>query len=237
MEFRPTILCVSKRPHLWVGIAEMIASQTERVDQVVFMLDSRCDAKPSSTFAVTLKSHDIRGYLFPVNPNSYGHLLNMGLRHVWLMFPDTNWIINIDDDDFYGPDYVREIKQCIEENPDALLIGKSSFQIQYFHPDKIVDSFFVGTVEVPGQRFTRARNLAGPTFAINMDVPKPREISYNEDPLMDSGTDGDFIQRAYDRWAYSTGHRFPDWAPIYSTSASNFIYRRYGSEHKHVSKG
>ena len=216
----------------------MIASQVEKVEQVVFMQDSRFfEEQPTNTWAITLKSHDIRGYVFQVEPYSYGHLLNMGIRHVRLMFPKTNWIINIDDDDYYGPKYVQEIKECLDENPDAVLIGKARFWITYMDKSRANSSYFPGTVECPERRFTRARNLAGPTFAINIDTPDSTEISYNEDPMLDSGTDGDFIQRTYDRWSIRTGNAFPDWAPIYSTSAENFTYRRYGPEHRHVSKG
>jgi hypothetical protein len=199
------------------------------------MQDSRFfEEQPTNTWAITLKSHDIRGYVFQVEPYSYGHLLNMGIRHVRLMFPKTNWIINIDDDDFYGPDYVQEIKQCSEENPDAVLIGKARFWIERDGQRTLA---IAGGCEDSSQEFTRARGLAGPTLSINIETPACDEVYFNEDQGMDSGQDSDFIQRTYECWAISTGHAFPDWAPIYSTSPDNFIYQRYGPEHRHVSKG
>jgi glycosyltransferase involved in cell wall biosynthesis len=147
---------------------------------------------------------------------SLGECLNHGLERACYPF-----VAKMDDDDYYGPDYLAEAYTALMET-GADLVGKSSFYI-YFEGSREVCLYNPGferrwiTSGAGGpNQYRTTYFMSGATLVFRKDIG----ISF---PHLNKGEDSSF-----QRLCYENG------AKMYSLSIEHYAYIRYdGSGHHH----
>lgn len=143
---------------------------------------------------------DITQFIVPEEKN-LGSCLNLAAERA-----DGDYLIKLDDDDFYGPDYVAEAAAALAYDFD--FIGKWSV---FYH-------FEAGGAPIlrpPHGDLQIARHLSGATFVMRTGLV--RDLGFSE--TLQRGSDSDFVERA--KRAGVT---------LFSTSAFNFAVGRRENE-------
>ncbi|MGG7620397.1 glycosyltransferase [Bacillus coreaensis] len=146
---------------------------------------------------------------------SLGDCLNYGVE-----CSKYKTIAKFDDDDFYGPYYINEAMNVIE-NTKAMVVGKSTFYI-YFQQEKSLYLYNCNNEQRfinPHKHYSTKDFLAGASLVINKDVFK--HVTF---PSLNLGEDSNFQQECLKNDIL-----------MYSTSRHHFAYIRYPYSHYHSS--
>jgi hypothetical protein len=136
-----------------------------------------------------------------------GEVVNAGFRAA-----DGEFIGKIDDDDFYGPEFVADLIDAFQYT-EAGIVGKQSYYAYIENLDATVIRF-------PGAEHMYVPWVAGATMIVKRSVFDAVQFQYQQ-----AGSDSQFM-----RDAAALGVR------IYSANRYNFMYMRSASEGHHTFK-
>ena len=162
-------LCVSMRPHLLTRVVENLERQAGVDVDVVFVANAP-DFDLDAVDRALAPLANSRVVQAPPS-TSLGAALNLGLDAT-----DARFVAKIDDDDFYGPQYLSDALRA-HRFAGAGVVGKHSYYAQ------IVDTANT-YLRFPGNEFRYSSTLAGGTLVIDRDeVGEQRfdDISLGED--------------------------------------------------------
>lgn len=159
--------------------------------QIIYIANAEHAIMPKETLGM-----DITQFIVPADKN-LGYCLNLAAHHA-----DGEFLLKIDDDDFYGPDYAAEAAAALEYDYD--FIGKWSVFYTFEDGSKTLLRPLFGDLQL-------ANHLCGATFVIRKSLIL--ELKFSED--LHRGTDCNFIERAK-----------AEGVLLYSTSIFNFAVNR-----------
>jgi cellulose synthase/poly-beta-1,6-N-acetylglucosamine synthase-like glycosyltransferase len=168
----------------------------------------------------TVMAVDIVGYQVLRIPEkvSLGSCLNKGIS-----LAKYDYVTKMDDDDYYGPDYLKEVYDALLRT-NADVVGKSSFYIYFqkneelrlYNPNR-ENQWIVNHGPYKGAYF-----LSGATLAFKKKVLD--QVSF---PDVNVGEDSDFQRRCFEAGL-----------KMYSLSKDNYAYFRYNDPlHHHSDAG
>lgn len=166
----------------------------------------------SSTMKIDIAGYKIRQFPDEV---SLGECLNKGIS-----LANYDYVTKMDDDDYYGTDYLKEAFEALVQN-NADVVGKSSFYI-YFeksHELRLYNPYRENQWIVNNGPFKSSYFLSGATLAF-----KKRILNHVNFPDVNVGEDSGFQLRCYE-----SGLK------MYSLSKEHYAYLRYNDPQHHHS--
>jgi glycosyltransferase involved in cell wall biosynthesis len=165
----------------------------------------------------TVMAVDIVGYQVLRIPEkvSLGSCLNKGIS-----LAKYDYVTKMDDDDYYGPDYLKEVYETLVQK-DADVVGKSSFYI-YFkkkHELRLYNPIRENQWIVKNGPYKSSYFLSGATLAFKKKIIK--KIRF---PDVNVGEDSGFQRQCYDNGL-----------KMYSLSKEHYAYLRYSHPRHHHS--
>jgi hypothetical protein len=134
--------------------------------------------------------------------------MNAGLAYVRKKGAPTDWFCKWDDDDYYGPDYVRTVVDGIERGAD--IVGRSAAWVR-------TETERLWFIEGLQNQWSNDLGFHGPTLASAIDCPNF--------PLVDEwGEDFAWLNEM------AAAGRSKRW----HSSAHDFCWMRQGTEHGHA---
>lgn len=147
-----TLVCVTNRPHELAKVVENVRRQRYRNTRLVVVPDCRAFDERALAVLYTLDNVDVlKGY----EDAPLGTCLNAAIE-----FAGTRYIAKIDDDDYYGPDYVSHMLYSLQAS-DAGVVGKHSCYGYLRQSNQTVLRF-------PGHEWEYTTNLAGGTLLFDL---------------------------------------------------------------------
>lgn len=153
-----TAVIVSKRPHCLPRVIEMLRAQTFRPERVIFVCHSPL-FQPGRVERAFEGIFDCRVLRLPAEGTFLADGLNLAREHV-----QTPLVAKIDDDDYYGPDYLRDSVLAFTYS-DATVVGKNSHFCHMESSDQCLLRF-------PGRHFRPCRRVHGATLVWNHPATK-----------------------------------------------------------------
>ncbi len=124
-QLKAAAVIVTKRPWLAPFIAQQLAWQQSKP---TFVLVASADIDYDIT-PIKEALPDAEVDLVPVNADlNLGELRNLAMSLAAEQVDDDTLLCTIDDDDAYGPDYLAGLLDAFGRHPQALIIGRASFQ-------------------------------------------------------------------------------------------------------------
>jgi hypothetical protein len=200
-----TAIVVSKRPQLVDRVVDIIRAQTHRPAQVVFVCHGS-DFMPDQV-AEKFLSAGIKCLVIPLEAEGtyLADGLNLAREHA-----RTPLIAKIDDDDYYGPNYLKDA--CLAFTyTDATIVGKNSYFCYLEKTDQTLLRF-------PGRHYRNTSLVHGGTLVWREEL-----IRHVRFPRMRQGTDSNFLKTVR-----SAGGR------IVSIDPFNFVHVRYANTSQHT---
>jgi glycosyltransferase involved in cell wall biosynthesis len=199
-----TAICVSQRPEFLAHVHRQLSRQKHKHVELIFVQNSDefIEEEIRSRF-----SGFERFRLIGVPPE---RMLADGLNAA-LEVATGDYVAKIDDDDYYGPDYISDALLAFDYAPTIGLVGKRTFFAYMEATDETVLRF-------PGQSYKYCRQVHGGTLL--WDRRRLEDLRF--DPVK-RGTDTKFLESV---------RRLG--VPIFSTDAFNFIHVRYTDKSRHT---
>lgn len=215
---RVATITVSRRPFMWAHAADNVLRQALRPS--LSLLAIHGDYAGWDAFTKPVHAVGIPVLVAFIDARvSAGELTNMATTQAAEVAPDA-LICKFDDDDYYGADYLSEMRNAWAAHPDAWILGKSAYTVRYVGGAKHnkTESYEGRIKDEAGH----ASNLAGSTFCI--PAPLWNVLPSLRYPHIGLGCDGEFVQQA-DRVARTKGVQDP--MPFYHVSKGEFFLLRY----------
>lgn len=199
-----TALCASKRPWFLDRVARMLKAQTHENLHVVYVAHG-----PGHDIEAARRSFDglksVTVVELPDAGRSLGEALNLGLDHC-----RTDLVAKIDDDDFYGPGYIRSALAAFRHHgcEDVAIVGRTRVYCYVEEKGILVLRF--------GAKFENSlqtRVFGGTMLWSRKALQDQRFIDVS------TGEDSAFFNAAAEK-----GMR------IFSAEPQDYVYMRYGSE-------
>jgi glycosyltransferase involved in cell wall biosynthesis len=203
-----TVICASKRPHFAERVARMMGAQTHANLHLIYVAHGPGhDLEVLRKTFLRLKSVELLA--LPDAEQTLGTALNLALDHC-----QTDLCAKIDDDDFYGPNYIRASLAALHYcgHDGVGIVGRerayvyveerdmTALRQSASHENSLRSRVYGGTI------FWSRKALADQRFA-----------------LRNTGEDSDFFKRATDK-----GIR------IFSAEAADYIHVRYSDPGAHT---
>ncbi len=210
-------ITVSRRPFMWAHAAENVLRQTHK--PALALLAIHGDYSGWDAFTKPIHDAGIPVLVAFVDAHkSAGELTNIATTQA-AEYERESLVCKMDDDDYYGAEYLSAMGRAWRAHSDAWVLGRSAYTVRYVGGDKD------GRTEEDAGRILdadgHAKALAGSTFCVPARLWNALgQLRY---PDIGLGCDGEFIQQA-DRIARVHGVRDP--MPFYHVEAE-FELRRY----------
>lgn len=200
---------------MWPNVVENILRQSARPSLCVLVTHGNLPVPDVFIDAMSEQSieHICDSLHALVNP---GVLTNHAFNHAADWCADDALMCTMDDDDWYGENYLDSMLKAYAEHPDAWLLGKSAYTTRYigFRSDRPNVDDAGRIVDTQGH----TKSLAGSTICVPSALWNAH--STLRFPDMGLGCDSEFIQTA----ARLSG---TDPAPIYHVPDAEFYLQRY----------
>ncbi|CTQ54738.1 3-demethylubiquinone-9 3-methyltransferase [Roseibium album] len=201
-----SIICCSKRPRFLKHVAEQVGAQTHKEFELIFV-------KHSSD----MQDNDIDQHLghiknLVVLKNDDHNVLADGLNQA-ITKSEYDFLAKWDDDDYYGPNYLKDSLLAFDYAPHAGVVGKGS----YFTYVQSRDATYL---RFPGKHYKNAKIVHGGTLL--WDRRKTNSIIFTR---RTQGTDTIFLKDCIN-----------EGVPILSTDQFNFVHVRYADTKDHTWK-
>ncbi|MBN1609284.1 MAG: glycosyltransferase [Polyangiaceae bacterium] len=197
-----TLVCVSKRPRFLEHVAAQLQAQSYTNVHVTFVCHGpgfdEAEVRRALAFTDRLQVLQIDA------DQRLADGLNLAVRHA-----KTRYLAKIDDDDYYGENYLLDSMLAVRYS-EAALVGKASYFVYLQGSDRMALRF-------PGRHYRFSERVAGATFV--WDLHQIRGIEFER---VRQGTDSAFVAAVK-----SAG------LPIFAADPFNFLHIRHaeGSEH------
>ncbi|MCA0970450.1 glycosyltransferase [Halobacillus litoralis] len=208
-----SVVVCTKRPHLALDVIKRFKNQSIIEKELILILHTDGQL-PNVQDA--LREYEYK--LFNMNRSfSLGECLNFGIRQA--KYPV---VTKMDDDDYYGGSYLEESYYTLI-NQEADIVGKASFYIYFLerkelrHYNPVQQNRWV--TRQGNQRYTARHFLSGATLTFRKNIIDVIPFS-----SLSQGEDSEFQMNCY----YSG-------MKIYSSSAKNYVYKRYPERGHHTS--
>lgn len=203
-----TAICSSKRPYFAERVARMMEAQTHQNLHLIYVAHGPGHDRIALRNAFArLKSVKVLELPDPDQP--LGAALNLALDHC-----QTDLCAKIDDDDFYGPNYIRAslaaLRYCGHENVG--IVGRERAYVYVEERDMTALRY-----SASHENSLRTRTFGGTIFWSRNALTDQRFA------LRNTGEDTDFFKRATDK-----GIR------IFSAEAADYIHLRYSTPGAHT---
>jgi spore maturation protein CgeB/2-polyprenyl-3-methyl-5-hydroxy-6-metoxy-1,4-benzoquinol methylase len=200
-----SIICCSKRPEFLEHVSKQINAQQYRDIEVIFIAHS--DEYDLDRVEQAFKGQNLSVLNLPGN-KFLADGLNLGIEKA-----SGDLIAKIDDDDYYGPNYLTDSVLAFDYAPNAGVVGKQSFFAYMEDRDQTVHRF-------PGKSYKFAKRVHGGTL---IWAPKrTKDLRFTQ---VRQGTDSLFLKSCIERQI-----------PILSVDPFNFIHVRYADNNRHTWK-
>ncbi|MCL5050686.1 MAG: glycosyltransferase, partial [Firmicutes bacterium] len=199
-----TAICVSKRPWFAEQTARMLKQQNGVEVHAVYV----AHGEDTNEQQVTELFKDFASFTFMRmigDDKVLADGLNMALEQC-----KTDLVAKIDDDDYYGPNYLKDACLALEYS-DSALVGKASFFCYVESSDDFALRF-------PGKHYRYLSRVHGGTLVWSRS--KTQNQSFTR---VKQGTDSYFIQGLKDKNLR-----------VFSTDPFNFVHVRYSSNNAHT---
>jgi len=199
-----TMIVVSRRPLFLERVLQTIRCQTHAPKEVIFVCHSNafCRSQVEEKIAEICP---VRVLSLPEHESFLADGLNMARAYV-----RTHLVAKIDDDDFYGPNYLRDTALAFTYT-GASLVGKRTMFCYLESSDATVLRF-------PGKTYCTSNSVHGGTLV--WDETDLKHISF---PRVRQGTDSGFL-----RQVKASGKT------IISIDPFNFVHVRYHNQTQHT---
>lgn len=202
--FDVTAICVSRRPWLLHDVAEKIKSQNDVNIHVIYVAHNSDIEKD----AVLSAFEGVKSCQF-LRLSGEDTVLADGLN-LALVNCQTDIVAKIDDDDYYGPNYLLDACLALKYS-QAALVGKTSF----FCYVESTDDF---ALRFPDKHYRYFKHVQGGTLMWSRE-----KTDYLTFEKVRQGTDSRFLKSLQ-----ASGHK------IYSSDPFNFVHVRYRGGHNHT---
>ena len=202
--FAVTAICVSKRPWFAENTAQMFRQQNGVDVHVVYVAhgDETSEAEVTALFS------DFASFKFlrmVGDDKVLADGLNLALEHC-----ETDLVAKVDDDDYYGPNYLLD--SCLALSfSGAVLVGKASFFCYVESSDDFALRF-------PDKHYRYLSRVHGGTLVWSREMTQ-----YQTFTQVRQGTDSYFIQGLKEKNL-----------KVYSGDPFNFVHVRYASNNAHT---
>lgn len=203
-----TAICASKRPWFVDRVAAMMRAQTHRNLHVIYVAHGPGhDLAAASRAFSGIKSVQV---LEVQDQNiTLGDVLNHAISHC-----TTDLVSKIDDDDFYGPNYIRSSLAALKYSGHEH-VGIVGRERAYCYVEK--SNTFAIRYEQSHENAIRSRVFGGTLFWSRAALNDQRFISSN------TGEDSAFFRDACEKGIQ-----------IYSTESHDYIHMRYARKNAHT---
>ena len=203
-----TAICPSKRPWFAERVAKMMGAQTHANLHIIYVAHGPEHDIPNLN-KVFSKLPSVTILELPDADQPLGAALNMALEHC-----TSDLCAKIDDDDFYGPNYIRSSLAALRYNghEGVGIVGRERAYV------------YVEETDVTGLRYAanhentlRSRVFGGTIFWSRAAVSDQRFLEAN------TGEDTDFFRKATDKQV-----------KIFSAEPADYVHVRYNSPGAHT---
>ena len=198
-------ICVSRRPEFLEHVHSQLARQNHEHIELIFVQNS--SAFSEAEIAARFSEFKLKLLSIPEE-----QFLADGLNAA-LKVASGDYVAKIDDDDYYGANYLSDSLLAFDYAPTAGLVGKKSFFAYVEDVDQTVLRF-------PNQSYRFSRHVHGGTL-----VWDRRRLEGVEFEPVQKGTDTRFLNEVRRR-----GIR------VFSTDPFNFVHVRYADKSRHTWK-
>ena len=168
-----TVVCVTNRPS---NLEELVANyQRQRYPHRKLLVITNSDEFDEETVASRLETVPDCARIHIAERHSLGHCLNIALDTC-----TSRFMAKVDDDDWYGPDYLGDML-IAHRFAGAAVVGKHSYYAYVEETDQTVLRF-------PGREFEYTSFVAGGTLVV--DVPRVSGIRFTDRTI---GEDSGFL--------------------------------------------
>lgn len=196
-------ICVSQRPEFLSHVHAQLSRQKHEHLELIFVQNSSSFSEEE--IAATFSNFKLKVLSIPEEK-----VLADGLNAA-LKVASGEYLAKIDDDDYYGPNYLSDALLAFDYAPAAGVVGKKSFFAYIEATDQTVLRF-------PGQGYRFCRHVHGATLVWNR-----RKLEGVEFEPVQRGTDTRFLD-----YARRMG------VGIFSTDPFNFVHVRYADKARHT---
>jgi spore maturation protein CgeB/SAM-dependent methyltransferase len=200
---RVSAICVSHRPEFLEHIHAQLARQNHDHIELIFVQNS--SAFSEEEIAARFSAFNLKLLSIPEHK-----FLADGLNAA-LKVASGDYVAKIDDDDYYGANYLSDALLAFDYAPAAGVVGKKSFFAYVEANDQTVLRF-------PGQSYKFSRHVHGGTL-----VWDRRKLDGVEFERVQRGTDTRFLDETRRRGV-----------KIFSTDPFNFVHVRYADKTRHT---
>lgn len=203
-----TVICPSKRPWFAERVANMLKAQTHKNLHVIYVAHG-----PGHDIEAARRGFDglasVTILEFPDTNASLGEALNLALSHC-----KTDLVGKIDDDDFYGPNYIRSSISALYYSGfnDVGIVGRE--RAYCFVQEHDILALRYGSKH---ENSLRQRVFGGTIFWSRKKLSDQRFIPAN------TGEDSAFFQHATEKGV-----------KIFSAESQDYIHLRYAMEGSHT---
>lgn len=196
------ITCTNKPYHMNNIFSNYNRQNFKNKELIVILNNNNLDIKRWKN--ASKKFHNIRIYAID-EKISLGNCLNSAVEKARF-----NYIAKLDDDDYYGPNYLTQAINAFQYT-NASIVGKGSYYV-YFKPSNIL------AVAHGAKENSYVKFVAGPSLVIKknlFNIIKFRDVSIGEDKYLLQDCLNNNLK-------------------IYSTNIRNFAYTRYDNNNMHT---
>lgn len=199
-----TAVCVSKRPWLIPRVAEMLNAQNDVNVKVIYVAHGE-GAVEKDVLEAFKGVESCRFLRVTGDDKVLADGLNLALDRC-----ETDVVAKIDDDDYYGPNYLLDACLALQYS-GAALVGKTSFFCY-------VESTNDFALRFAGKHYRYSKHVQGGT--LTWSRKKTGNLRFQR---VRQGTDSLFLKKLLEK-----GYE------IYSSDPFNFIHVRYANAHDHT---
>lgn len=199
-----TAICVSKRPEMLQRIAEILNAQTHPELRLIFVTHNS-DFDVEQIQKVFSPRFQTKIFHLPTEDTFLADGLNLALDHA-----ETDLVAKIDDDDYYGPNYLFDAALAFNYS-NAGLVGKNTFFSYIESINKLALRFI-------NKHYRYTKLVQGGTL-----VWDRKKTGYKKFNRVRQGTDSAFLKELVN-----------ESIPILSIDPFNFIHVRYKSSNHHT---
>jgi hypothetical protein len=243
------VFAVTKRPQMINNITENLSRQVLKPKLVIIYGDG-FDVK--QTGASHIQKMGIENVILYADKKQQFRLLQNRAINICTKRLPGCMACNFDDDDWYGPNYLLQVKQMKEAHPDAILIGKDSCPLIIVRDDREFQS--VDLFRCSATNGIKSRQFAEATACIDSNywnlwsnirylaIPEGAASRYTADIYKRwlketyGETSDIYLQWRDTKYGDSPPNEMP-WAPFYTTGSGEFLFRRFSDPgHAHTWK-
>lgn len=203
-----TAICASKRPHFAERVAQMMAAQTHKDLHLIYVAHGP-EHDPDALRKTFSRLKSVKVLELSDAEQTLGTALNLALDHC-----QTDLCAKIDDDDFYGPNYIRASLAALRySGHDKVgIVGRGCAFVYVEDSDQIALRF------AAKHQNTLRDHVYGGTLFWSRKAQGDQRFAAKS-----SGEDTDFLRKVIDR-----GGR------IFSAEAADYVHLRYSAPGAHT---